>query len=238
MKNLIKAVILFTVLCGVEITQAQEKVNYNHEQEPDELIPQPFTKKFHWGIGLQTYFTSFTGNNLAANYFTKPSLGIQVQAEYFPVSYLGIGVGIAFQQRGAGVTNSDKVKLLGDPDSTYIERIRFNTVEFPVSIILRSNDVVRGMRLSASISAIPMLNFESNDVVHSVSDGNHKVTNVDTYYQKNDLLFQISAGPDINTGSGIFRVHLVYFQGTKNIYESINANGYNVGGGIKLTWLF
>lgn len=238
MKTLTKAACIIGFLLGSLAVHSQEKVNYNHEQEPDELVPKPFAKKFHWGIGLQTYFTTFTGNNLPANYFTKPSLGIQVQAEYFPLSYLGIGVGLAFQQRGAGITNSDKVKLLGDPDSTYIERIRFNTIEFPVSIMLRSNEVVKGMRLSASFSAIPMLNFESNDIVHSVSDGNHQITNVDTYYQKNDLLFQISAGPDINTGSGIFRVHLVYFRGTKNIYETINATGYNVGGGIKLTWLF
>jgi hypothetical protein len=238
MKTLLKIVLAILLLQVSTRVQSQGKLNYNSEKEPDELIPTPFSKKFQWGLSLPIYFTTFSGTNLPAEYFAKPSLGFALQAEYFPVKNFGIGIGAGFQQRGAGVINPDKVKTLGDPDSTYIERVRFNNIEFPISLTLRSNDLVKGLRLRGSLSIVPVLNFESNSIVHSVMDGNHLVKDVSNNYQKSDLLFQFSFGPDIHTGYGVLCVHLVYFQGTKNIYQNIPSSGYNQGYGIRLTWLF
>jgi hypothetical protein len=195
--------------------KCQDKVNYVGEKEPDELIPIPFSERLQWGISLPIYFTTFFGTNLPAEYFTKPSLGFGLQAEYFLHRNIGIGIGAGFQQRGAGVINPYKIKTLGDPDSTYIERVRFNNKEFPISLIVRSNDVVKGMRLRGSLILVPVINFETNSIVHSVADVNHLYKNVSNNYQKSDLLFQFSFGPDIHAGYRIFCVHLVYSQGTK-----------------------
>ncbi len=238
MKNLSNFLLPIALVCLCLRAMSQEKVNYNSEKEPDELIPQAFAKKIHWGLSLPMYLTTFTGDNPPEKYFTKPSLGIQVHVEYFSIKNIGFGLGVGFQQRGAGITNPDKVKTLGDPDSTYIERIRFNHVEFPISILLRSNEIVKGMRLSGTASLVPLVNIKSNNIVHSVSDGNYLRTDQSDVYQKNDLLYQFSFGPDINTGHGIFRIHFVYSQGTKNVYDGLSAKGYNQGYGIKLSWLF
>ena len=238
MNAIIKVLLIVAAMTVSMAAQSQEKLNFNSEKEPDELIPKPFDKKFYWGLSLPMYITTITGDNLPANYFAKPSLGFQIQAEYLPVKFVGIGLGVGFQQRGAGIINPDKIKTLGDPDSTYIERIRFNNVEFPINIILRSNDVVKGMRLSGTLNLIPVINFASNGIVHSVSDGNHLVTDVSSLYQKNDLLYQFTFGPDINTGYGLLRIHFVYFKGTKNVYDNTSSKGYNEGYGLKVTWLF
>jgi Outer membrane protein beta-barrel domain len=217
----------------------QKKLNFNGEKEPDELIPKPFDKKFHWGISANTYFTTITGDNLPKTYFSKPSLGFDVRAEYFFKPYIGLGVGVGFQQRGAGIINPDKVKELGNPDSTYRERLRFNHLQVPISLILRTNkDIIKGVRLSGTLSVVPLINFESSDVFNSVEDGNHVITPVSDQYQKNDLLYQLSIGPDINAGNTIFRIHFVYSKGTSNVYSTGTNVGYNQSLGIQVSWLF
>lgn len=216
----------------------QEKMNFNQEKEPDEIIPKPFNKKFHWGISSNTYFTTIVGDNLPKTYFSKPSLGIDLRAEYFFKPSIGLGVGVGFQQRGAGVINPDKVKELGNPDSTYRERLRFNHVQVPISLILRTKDLIKGIRLSGAFSLVPIINFESSDVFNSVEDGNHVITAVSNQYQKSDLLYQFSVGPDINAGSTILRVHFVYAKGTNNVYSTGAGKGYNESMGIQISWLF
>jgi hypothetical protein len=217
----------------------QKKLNFNNEKEPDELIPRPFEKKFHWGLGSNFYFTTIVGDNLPDTYFSKPSLGFDFRAEYFFKPYIGLGIGAGFQQRGAGIINPDKVKGLGNPDSTHLERLRFNTIELPISLTLRtSKDVIKGVRLSGTFSLVPLINFESNDVFNSPTDGNHVVTSVDNQYQKSDLLYQFSVGPDINAGNGIFRIHFVYSKGTSSVYSNNPAKGYNEGMGVQVSWLF
>jgi Outer membrane protein beta-barrel domain len=231
---------LLNILVAVAFCSfGQQKLNFNNEKEPDELIPRPFQKKFHWGISSNTYFTTITGDNLPKTYFSKPSLGFDVRAEYFFRPIIGLGVGIGFQQRGAGIINPDKVKEQGNPDSTYRERLRFNNIQVPISLILRTNkDIVKGIRLSGTFSLVPIINFESNDVFNSVEDGNHVITPVSNQYQKSDLLYQFSIGPDINTGSTIFRIHFVYSKGTSNVYSTNSSKGYNEGMGVQISWLF
>jgi Outer membrane protein beta-barrel domain len=218
----------------------QQKMNYNGEKEPDELIIEPFVKKFRWGVTSNFYFTTITGDNLPATYFSKPSLGFNIRAEYFFKQYIGLGVGAGFQQRGTGIINPDNVKGLGNTDSTNLERLRFNTIEVPISLLLRTpKDIVKGVRLSGTFGLVPLINFESNDVFSSPTDGNHMVTPVSDQYQKSDLLYQFSLGPDINAGNlGIFRVHFVYSKGTSNVYSNDIKKGYNQSLGFQVSWLF
>src|SRR5437868_5499416 len=96
----IKSFFIITSMILSLQSYGQGKLNFNNEKEPDELIPKPFAKKFHWGISTNTYFTTFVGDNLARTYFSKPSLGFNLRAEYFFNSFIGAGVGAGFQQRG------------------------------------------------------------------------------------------------------------------------------------------
>ena len=143
-----------------------------------------------------------------------------------------------FQQRGAGIINPDKVKELGNPDSTYRERLRFNHVQVPISLILRTKDLIKGIRLSGAFSLVPIINFESSDVFNSIEDGYHVITPVSDQYQKNDLLSQFSVGPDINAGNTILRIHFVYSKGTNNVYSTGAGKSYNESMGVQISWLF
>jgi Outer membrane protein beta-barrel domain len=239
MKKFIQLTLLSMVIATTVVSYGQQKLHFNNEPEPDELIPKPFEKKFHWGMSANTYFTTIAGNNLPRTYFSKPSLGFDMRAEYFFKPYVGVGLGIGFQQRGAGIINPDNVKELGNPDSTYRERLRFNTIQVPISLLLRtSKDIIKGIRLSGTFGLVPMINFESSDVFNSVEDGNHVITPVSDQYQKNDLLYQFSIGPDINAGNTIFRIHLVYSKGTSNVYSTDVRTGYNESLGVQVMWLF
>lgn len=240
MKAFFKLTLFALLMATTILSYSQQKVYFNDEKEPDELIPKPFERKFHWGLSANTYFTTIVGNNLPRTYFSKPSLGFDVRVEYFFKPYLGLGVGVGFQQRGAGIINEDKVKELGNPDSTYRERLRFNHLQFPISLILRTpKDVIKGIRLSGTLSLVPLTNFESSDVFNSVEDGNHVITSVSDQYKKSDLLYQFSIGPDINAGNtGVFRVHFVYSRGTSDVFSNNSGKGYNESIGVQISWLF
>lgn len=200
----------------------------------------PFDKKFHAGISLNNYWTTLTGPNLAREYFTKPSIGFNLRAEYYLTSYLGIGIGLGYQQYGMGIINQDKVHSLGDPDSTYRERTRFHSVEIPVSLILRTpKDVIGGIRISGSIGISPVMIFKASDIFHSVEDGNHLITPVNDRYLTNDLLTQFSLGPEIDSGgTGLFQIHFVYAHGTRNAYRQGQGEGYNHSMGVRIAWLW
>lgn len=239
MKSQIKSILIVALALLSLSAVGQQKLNFNNEKEPDELIPKPFEKKFHWGVSSNAYFTTIVGDNLPQSYFAKPSLGVDVRAEYFFKPTIALGIGVGFQQRGAGILNPDKVKELGNPDSTYRERLRFNHLQFPISLMLRTKkDMIKGIRLSGSFSLVPVINFESNDVFNSVEDGYHVITPVSDQYRKNDLLYQFSIGPDINAGNTIFRVHFVYSKGMSNVYANNAGTGYNEGMGVQVSWLF
>ena len=116
----------------------------------EKVKPKGFEKKFIWGIAYQQCWSTIQGSSLPEDYFTKPSLGFSVSAEYYPLSFIGIGAGAGYQQRGAGITHHNTLPVTGtNPDSTHRERLRFNTLEFPISISLRTpKDVMKGLRLA------------------------------------------------------------------------------------------
>lgn len=200
----------------------------------------PFEKKFHAGISLNNYWTTLTGPNLAREYFTKPSIGFNLRAEYYLTPYLGIGVGLGYQQYGMGIINQDKVNSLGDPDSTYRERTRFHTVEIPVSLLLRTpKDVIGGIRISGSIGISPVMIFKATDIFLSVEDGNHLLTPVSDKYIANDLFTQFTLGPEIDCGgTGLFQIHFVYSRGSRNVYSRGQGDAYNRALGVRIAWLW
>jgi Outer membrane protein beta-barrel domain len=208
-------------------------------QESKKIEPTPFEKKLLLGFSYHNYWTTVDGDNLPPSYFYKPSLGFSLKAEYYLRSFVGVSVGAGFQQRGAGILSPDFDKSQGNADSTYRKRLRFNSIEFPISLLLRTpKDVVKGLRFKASAGIIPLINIQSNEVFLSIEDGNHTRTDVSNDYWKNDLAYQLTIGPEINTGSGILQIDFVYSHGTKNIYSTGSATGYNQSVGFRLSWLF
>lgn len=194
------------------------------------------------------------------SFFWKPSIGFNLRAEYYPLSFLGIGVGIGMQQRGTGIINPDNTGgsfsnpwvvglngKQGDADSTYRERLRFNTIEIPVTLLLQTpKEVIKGMKLSAAAGVVFVNSDYVNDVFLSVEDGFHKETDVTKSYNLNDVGLQLSFGPEISAGNTILQVHLVYSKGTSNVYkkgaDSIFKNGNEDGKhetfGFRVAWLF
>ncbi|MBY0432963.1 MAG: PorT family protein [Cyclobacteriaceae bacterium] len=221
-------------------------------------LKESLDKKFHWGISLQNYLSSITGNQVERSYFYKPSIGFNFRAEYYFNSFLGIGVGAGYQQRGAGLKNSDVTGgafahpwvfvdtpegyRSGDPDSTYLERLRFNTVEFPVTLLLRTpKDVLqKGMKLSGAVGPTFVHLFSANQMFQSIVDGFHPYNWVQDNYTANQFGLQASVGFDIDSGAGssMFQVHLVYTTTLSNIYAKGQGDGRNTTAGIRLAWLF
>ncbi len=219
-----------------------------------EATAKPFEKPFRLGASFNIYWTKFKGSDLPQEYYAKPSLGMNIRAEYYFTSFLGLGAGFGYQQRGTGVINPDysggafshpwvvnKNGVQGDPDSTYLQKIRFNTLELPVTVLLRTpKDVIKGVRLSAAAGVIYLYNIEANDVYQSIVDGFHKDTPVTADYVRHDLGYQLSFGADIDAGSGgtIFQVHFVYNEGLKNVFAQGQGTGTQMAYGIRLACLF
>jgi hypothetical protein len=243
-----KSLLFLSALLGavsLQEARAQEK-----EQILAEANGKPaFEKKLRWGISHNLYLSSIEGNNLPSDYYYKPSLGFNLRLEYYPISFLGVGMGFGVQQRGAGIINQDNyggsfshpwVQPTGDVDSTYTEKLRFNTLELPISLLLRTpKDVIKGMRLSGSAGIIFIHNYQSNDVWLDVAGGNHLDHFVTDDYLRNDLGYQFSFGADINAGdSNIIQTHLVYSRGLSNIYAAGQGEGQQVTIGLRVSFLF
>lgn len=207
-----------------------------------------FAKKFRWGISLNQYWGNIKGSNLPKTYFTKPSIGFNARAEFYPLSFVGIGAGFGVQQRGAGILNPDNYgapfthpwDTPYDRDSTYRERLRFNTFEVPVTLLLRTpKDVIKGVRLSAAAGVVFVRVNWVNTIFQSPEDGYHQISVVSDDYIKNDLAYQLSLGADINAGeSCVLQVHFVVTKGTKNIYITDPGDGKLQTFGVRVAWLF
>jgi len=252
MKRISSLLILFSAILIFSSVHAQEakpsspptKEKILAEGRPKDI----FDKKFRLGVSYHFNWGTIKGDDLPKRYFIKPCVGFNVRAEYYPLSFIGIGAGIGYQQRGAGVRNPDNyggsfahpwVKPTGDVDSTYIQKLRFNTWELPITLLLRTpNDVIKGVRLSAAAGVIFINNFRVNDIWLDVAGGNHLEHRVTSDYLRNDVGYQFSIGPDINAGySNIFQVHFVYTKGMSNIYNAGQGDGRQITYGIRVAWL-
>ncbi len=198
-------------------------------------------KKFQVGLSFINAWSNVNGNT--PQYFYKPSLGGTIRVEYYPWNFLGFSLGAGFQQRGAGVILPD-TGFTAPSTNTYRMRLRFNFVEFPVMVILRTPHGLGGgpIRLSGSFGVAPGIMFQANQVWHSVEDGFHKSGDVTSDFVKNDMNFIATFGPDINTTSSILQVHFIASFGTKNVYSSSGTqaaySGKNVFYGFRLGVMF
>jgi hypothetical protein len=210
---------------------------------PDTTVKKSkWDKKFLWGATFNNSWATINGSNMPNEYFWKPSVGASLKTEFYFQKNIGLLVGLQYQQKGSGIITEDKVKELGNPDSTYRARIKLHALEVPISIVLRSGDIIKNARLHGAVGISPMINFESRYVLYSAEDGFHFMENQDNRYYKNDLALNASVGVDINAGNScIFQMHLYGTWGTKNVYSTDffpNANGKTRIIGLKLGWLF
>lgn len=224
-----------------------------NSQDRDSIVAESnlksvFEKKFNWGISYHQYWGIVKGTNLPSEYFAKPCFGGSLRAEYYPLSFVGAGVGFGIQQRGAGIKNLDNYgssfthswEPNYDPDSTYRERLRMSTLEVPLSLLLRTpKDIVRGVRLSGSIGVLWIVNTNVKDFWHRPEDGFHTTIDVSDNYIRNDFGYQASFGVDINAAeSCVFQVQLVYTRGSDNVYKTAAADGHTETYGVRVSWLF
>ncbi len=226
--------ILIAVLLVYGKLQAQNFVN-----RPSDIKASAFDKKILWGFTFTQSWSTIKGNSLPSNYFSKPSLGLQVSAEYYPLNFLGFSLGLGYQQRGAGIKNVNTTPV----DSTYRERLRFNSFEIPISVILRTpKDVIKGLRFSGSIGVVPIINRNSRDSKISLEPNIADLDNVkdvSSNFFKSDFALQLSVGPEIDmAGSQVIKVQFYYSQGTNNVYTAGQGTGHNQNVGVRLGWMF
>lgn len=244
MKNIFcLTTLLFFILISHE-TLSQSKESILAEGD----VKNMFDKNFRWGISWNQYWSTIKGSNLPETYFAKPSVGFNLRAEYYPLSFIGIGAGFGVQQRGAGVITPDNYggsfthpwEPNYDPDSTYRLRLRMNTIEVPITLLLRTPmDVVKGVRLSGALGVVWIKNDYVKTFFNKPEDGFHTITDVSKDYAANDLGIQASIGADINAAEAcIFQVHFVYSKGTKNIYKTGSGDGRSETYGVRVAWLF
>jgi hypothetical protein len=169
-------------------------------------------------------------------------VGASLKTEYYFHRNFGLMIGFQYQQKGSGIITEDKIKTLGDPDSTYRARIKLHALEVPISIVFRSGEVMKNVKLHGAFGVSPMTNFQSRYVLYSIEDGFHFMENQANRYYKNDLGINASVGLDINAGNScIFQVHLYGTWGTKNVYNHDfypDAQGKTRIIGLKLGWMF
>jgi hypothetical protein len=236
--------ILVTALLYSQKTIAQEKERILAEGDEKKMVE----KKFRWGLSWNQYWGIIKGDNLPKEYFAKPCIGGSLRAEYYPLSFIGIGVGVGIQQRGAGIINVDNYgapfthpwEPNPDLDSTYLERLRFTTTEIPVTILLRTpKDIIKGVKLSGAVGLVFINTTSVIDFFNKPDDGFHTATDVSNDYISNDLGYQMSLGADIVAAeSCILQFHLVYSKGTKNVYKTGPGDGQVETYGFRVSWLF
>ena len=255
MKKIIQATIL---LCSSFLSQelfSQQKLK--EQILADGELKDALDKKFHIGISYNQYWSGITGET-QGDYFIKPSVGFNLRTEYYFNSFIGIGLGVGFQQRGAGINRTDITGgayahpwifvntpngyKSGDPDSTHLDRLRFSTIEFPLTLLLRTKKdfLQKGMRLSGAVGPTLIHTSRVNQTFQSVIDGFHPYNWVTDNYVRNQFGIQASVGFDIDSGGGtsLFQVHLVYTQTLSNMYVNQPVDGRLVTYGIRFAWLF
>lgn len=244
MKRIISALaICFVAAIIPSFSQDRESILKESE------IRNVFEKRFRWGVSWNQYWGTIKGSNLPAEYFDKPCIGFNIHAAYYPMNFIGAKVGFGLQQRGAGILNPDNFGGAFthpwelpqyDADSTYRERLRFNTIEIPVTLELRTPmDVIPGVRLSGSAGVAWYTSKDIYDIFLSVEDGYHRITDVSAGYRKSDIALQLSGGADINAGEAcILQVHFVYTKAGSNVYQSGPGDGRLTTYGFRVSWLF
>lgn len=222
--------------------------------QEDGEFKNAFSKKFRAGIAMNIYWSSVVGNNLPETYFWKPSLGGILTARYNFKEWIGVSAGVGFQQSGGGIINQDisggafshpwivnKFGQRGDPDSTHLQKLRFNNIDVPITLELRSpKDFIQpGWRPSFSIGANLMYTQKVNKIWQSIVDGFHDDHYVTENYIKKDVGLIAGLGMDIDSGTGqMMQIQFVWMKGMKNIYKVDPGEGHNSYLGVKFVYLY
>jgi hypothetical protein len=209
-------------------------------QAQTDTVPAPKAKKFHFGVTFINAWSSVVGNT--PDHYYKPSLGGGVKVEYYPLHWLGLGLGAHFQQRGAGVTQPD-TGFTAPSMNTYRMRFRMNCIDVPVSVILRSPAILkRSIRFSGSFGVAPTYMFGATYNWISAEDGFHDITEYTSDIQAFDFQLMGSVGIDVNAWGTVFQLRYVNSFGTMNIYRPggvfAGYDGRNVLHGIGLGWMY
>lgn len=219
---------------------AQSLNDYPHKA--DSSFQQAQNKKWRFGFDLSVYGSTIKGSQLNADYFAKPSVGLCFVANYRFVKFASLSIGAGYHQYGAGSITKIKLPVTGAaPDSTYRQRLRFNTFAFPISLNLRTpKDILKGWKIGGTFSVVPIVNVSSRDVYNSIEPTTRVIDvnkDVSSSYFKNDLMIQFAVGPEIAAGTGILKFQFVYIIGTANVY-AVTGNGRNEAMGFRIGYLF
>ena len=267
MKRIIMALALIALFPAAVLAQRKPKEEITKESVMKELDSKSldkdkitedgvyrsaFQKKFRAGVALNMFWSSVVGNNLPETYFWKPSLGGVLHARYNFKEWIGVSAGVGFQQSGGGIINQDisggafshpwivnKFGVRGDPDSTHLQKLRFNNIDIPLLLELRTPmDILQpGWRLSGSVGVDIMRTQKVNKIWQSIVDGFHDDHYVTENYIKTDLGLMAALGFDVDSGSGqMFQCQFVWMKGTKNIYKVDSGDGRNSYMGVKFVW--
>jgi hypothetical protein len=176
-------------------------------------------------------------------------MGTTFRVQSYLLPFVGASIGFGFQQRGSGIINAEKgggafthpwEVPQYDADSTYRERLRFESWEVPIAIERRTPvDLVRGVRLSGSAGISWYNSSDVKTYFLSVEDGYHKITDVSDDYLKSDVALQLSAGADISAGgSCVLQVHFIYSKSSSNVYLTGTGDGRLKTVGFRVSCLF
>ena len=200
-----------TFLLGANLAYGQNQAIEKPEQKED---------KFRFGFTFLNVWTNVKGH--IPESFNKPSVGGNLKVEYYPVEFVGITAGIGYQQRGYGVILPD-TGLVAPSINTYRSRIRTNSVEFPLGIVLRTPKLAGGTtRITGTMGVSPLYTFQVNDAYLNIESGFHVITDVSESFSKRDMPLYVSVGPEIDTWGGFLQVQLVMSFGTSEVYSQVN----------------
>lgn len=201
-------------------------------------------KPWRFGFVFQQSWSTIVGSDLPDTYFAKPSTGGGFQAEYQWKKNWLLGVGLNFQQRGAGIITPDYDQSLGNPDSTHRFRVRLNFIDVPLSVRWRASKhwLIKGTRPTVGVSLVPGFNFNSDNIRISVEDGFDSVTDLNDHFNKFDVSASAYTGLDFAAIGTLFQVQLFGNVGALNPYSSSGmysrASGRNILFGLRVGALF
>lgn len=198
-----------------------------------------------WYIGC-SFTNSWTSFNdyTAENIFYKPSLGGVIFAEFYPIKYAGVQVGFGYTQRGTGIVLPDLYSDVtgSDADSTYKMRLRSNNFYFPIALVLKSPNLFKNFKLSASGGIAPNIVFGSHRIMHDTDAGFHLYTEKNENFSRFDLNIHTSFGFEIMAGlKTTFRLHAMAQWGLNDVYKhpsATNFSGKNVLYGIQVSLIY
>jgi hypothetical protein len=203
-------------------------------------MPNILDKKQYFGFEYNNSWTSINFGSHAEPYFFKPSLGGHFVYNRFLTKNIGFGIGLGFQQRGAGIFYPDETG-----DSTTRFRLRFNHWEMPLNLIWRSNKCIgkgQGVKWSGSIGVIPSYNFWTTRIYLDLTgSGNHTRDNQSNDFSRFDALVSGTFGVDIAVATySVLRIQGYGNVGLLKVYRNDLANftGNNTLFGIKIGFLF